>query len=507
LQSTAEPIEAPAEVVDAEASASRAIEGQSYTFDAPERDRVLKLRRGHLARRLWREFLEQTLRLGFLFLGDLLVTGLVVATLAAADVGAFVTEGIEAVLFLTLFLGAGQALAGTYGTDAAQRTLARVALGTSYGVGGLFFVGALYPAFALPWSGYLLIVALAVPGFRSWRSWLSFLLQIAHRWGLGRRRVLVIANDTQAKRIRDQLERTDDPAVRVVGHIAPEELGAQLSAWVSGAGILQRGGVEVVVLGSELRPAEFDQLVRACLGYGVTLSVVPGPLTDLPFRANGRRIHGWPEIRVRPPLRFVVQITLKRLIDIAGAAVGLILSAPFMLLIAVAIRLDSPGPIFFRQQRMGLGGLPFRIVKFRTMRPDAEEVLRKDPELYAKYLANDFKLPEGEDPRISRVGRFLRKTSLDELPQLINVLRGEMSLVGPRPVVGLELTHYGEHAETLLSVKPGITGYWQISGRSEIHYPERALLDLRYIENWSLLFDLRILLATIPFVLTRRGAH
>src|SRR5690606_31715112 len=157
-----------------------------------------------------------------------------------------------------------------------QRTLARVALGTSYGVGGLFFVGALYPAFALPWSGYLLIVALAVPGFRIWRSWLSFLLQIAHRCGLGRRRALVIADVTQATRIRDPLARTDDPDVRVVGPSAPEELGAQLFVWGSGAGILQRGGVEVVGLRSELRPAELDPLVRACLGYGVTPSVVPG---------------------------------------------------------------------------------------------------------------------------------------------------------------------------------------------------------------------------------------
>ena len=141
------------------------------------------------------------------------------------------------------------------------------------------------------------------------------------------------------------------------------------------------------------------------------------------------------------------------------------------------------------------------------MRADAEKVLRSDETLYRKYLANDFKLPEDEDPRITRLGRFLRRTSLDELPQLLNVLKGTMSLVGPRPVVAPELEMYRGRIPILLSVKPGVTGPWQIAGRSKIAFPYRAELDLDYVRNWSLLRDFWILLLTVPAVLLQRGAH
>ena len=147
------------------------------------------------------------------------------------------------------------------------------------------------------------------------------------------------------------------------------------------------------------------------------------------------------------------------------------------------------------------------MLKFRTRRVDAEEVLRQDPALYQRFLDNDCKLPEGDDPRIFPVGAFLRRTSLDELPQLINVLKGEMSIVGPRPLVGPELEHYGEWAPYFLSIKPGITGYWQVMGRSDVAFPERARLDIHYIQRWSLGLDLWIILKTIPHVLSRRGAH
>jgi lipopolysaccharide/colanic/teichoic acid biosynthesis glycosyltransferase len=141
------------------------------------------------------------------------------------------------------------------------------------------------------------------------------------------------------------------------------------------------------------------------------------------------------------------------------------------------------------------------------MRPDAEAVLKRDPEIYAKYLANGYKLPEGEDPRITRIGRILRSTSLDEIPQLLNVVRGDMSLVGPRPIVPAELKEYGERSDDFLAALPGITGKWQVSGRSNLGYPERADVELDYVYGWSFLEDLRILFRTVPVVLTRAGAH
>jgi len=141
------------------------------------------------------------------------------------------------------------------------------------------------------------------------------------------------------------------------------------------------------------------------------------------------------------------------------------------------------------------------------MHRDAEERLRRDPSLYARYVANSYKLPEETDPRLTRIGRFMRKTSLDELPQLINVLIGDMSLVGPRPIVPEELEQYAHGAAVFLSLKPGMTGAWAVNGRSHIGYPDRADIELAYVRNWSLWRDLGILSNTVPAVLRGRGAH
>lgn len=198
----------------------------------------------------------------------------------------------------------------------------------------------------------------------------------------------------------------------------------------------------------------------------------------------------------------------KRTIDIVGAIIGLILASPLFLIISIFYLFgDSKGPIFFKQVRVGKNGKRFYIYKFRSMIVNAEEKLKADKELYEKYLRNNYKLEPHEDPRITKLGRFLRKTSLDEIPQLINVLKGEMSLVGPRPVVEEELKEYGMKVSKFLSVKPGITGYWQISGRSNVGYPERVDLELYYVYNQSIKFDLKILLKTILIVLTKKGAY
>jgi lipopolysaccharide/colanic/teichoic acid biosynthesis glycosyltransferase len=195
------------------------------------------------------------------------------------------------------------------------------------------------------------------------------------------------------------------------------------------------------------------------------------------------------------------------MIDLPLAMVALILVAPLMLVLAALVRFGSPGPVLFRQRRLGRGGRIFDCLKFRSMRLDAEEVLRRDPAVRARYIANGYKLPADEDPRITTIGRFLRSTSLDELPQLFNVMRGEMSLVGPRPIVPAELVEYGDSAAEFLAAIPGITGRWQVSGRSNLFYPERAAIELEYITRWSFQEDVRILLRTLPVVLSRAGAH
>jgi lipopolysaccharide/colanic/teichoic acid biosynthesis glycosyltransferase len=201
------------------------------------------------------------------------------------------------------------------------------------------------------------------------------------------------------------------------------------------------------------------------------------------------------------------RILVKRVFDIVVAASLLILLAPCMALIAWMVWRTSQGPVLFRQLRVGVDGRPFHILKFRTMCSDAEAVLRSDPALHAAYVANDFKLPLGIDPRITPIGLWLRRTSLDELPQLWNVLRGDMSLVGPRPVVPDEVAHYGHRADTFLSVLPGVTGLWQVCGRSDLPYPERCDVELDYVRTWSLSRDLVILYRTVGAVVSGRGAN
>ena len=198
----------------------------------------------------------------------------------------------------------------------------------------------------------------------------------------------------------------------------------------------------------------------------------------------------------------------KRALDIVGAGLGLVVLAPFFLIVAMMVRADG-GPAFFAHQRVGRGGKLFGCLKFRSMVIDSqarlEDLLANDPAARAEWDATR-KLKN--DPRITRIGRFLRSSSLDELPQLINVLRGEMSLVGPRPVQEAEIDrYYGASAAHYMAVRPGITGLWQVSGRSETSYESRVALDVAYVSRPSLLADIAILLRTPVAVLSRRGAH
>lgn len=200
------------------------------------------------------------------------------------------------------------------------------------------------------------------------------------------------------------------------------------------------------------------------------------------------------------------QSLAKRCLDIAGASIGLVLTSPVMLAIAVLVTLDSPGTIFFIQTRVGFRGRPFRMLKFRTMREGAEA----EKDSVAALSQNDdprlFKIPA--DPRVTRLGRVIRRWSLDELPQLYNVLMGDMSLVGPRPFFESDLDDYEAHHFRRLTVPPGLTGLWQVSGRSDIvDFEEVVRLDRHYIEHWSLALDLRILARTLPVVASRRGAY
>jgi len=197
-------------------------------------------------------------------------------------------------------------------------------------------------------------------------------------------------------------------------------------------------------------------------------------------------------------------LTAKRVLDLAGSFFWLMAAAPLFPVIALAIRLDSAGPIFYRPRIIGYRGKEFLAFKFRSMYPDALEQLLKDENLLNQYKQN---LKLIDDPRVTRVGRWLRVTSLDELPQLINVLRGEMSLVGPRMLAELELEKFGEYRHKILSVRPGMAGLWVASGRQTLSFERRMELELEYIDHWSLWLDAKCFFKTIVIALRMVGAH
>jgi len=214
----------------------------------------------------------------------------------------------------------------------------------------------------------------------------------------------------------------------------------------------------------------------------------------------------FPLVQLASPRRTRLSARVKRLADIAASAAGVIVAAPIVAVLAGLIMAESRGNPFFQHERVGLGGRRFRCFKLRTMHTGAEQLLSDDTALYELYRRNHFKIPDRADPRVTPLGRLLRRTSLDELPQIWNVLIGDMALVGPRPVVADELALYemGER-ELLLSVRPGITGAWAVNGRHGVGYPERCGMELGYVRNWTLLTDLKILMATVGAVLRPGG--
>ncbi|WP_400194425.1 sugar transferase [Lysinibacillus telephonicus] len=224
------------------------------------------------------------------------------------------------------------------------------------------------------------------------------------------------------------------------------------------------------------------------------------PSTSLSHNINSKIIH---KKRLSRNYAFI-----KRSMDIVFAILGLIITSPIFLILGTLYFLgEARGPLFYKQRRFGKGGKLFFVYKFRSMVVNADETLKRNQFLYKKYIENNYKLEQDEDPRITKLGRFLRKTSIDELPQLINVLIGDMSLVGPRPIVEEELMEYKERKNVFLSVKPGITGYWQVNGRSTIGYPERVNVELYYVYHQSLKLDIYILLKTICVVIQKKGAY
>jgi exopolysaccharide biosynthesis polyprenyl glycosylphosphotransferase len=272
------------------------------------------------------------------------------------------------------------------------------------------------------------------------------------------------------------------------------------------AGTIREFKPDAVALSSgvHLQPRAIRALGWALADMDVRMIMAPA-LTDI----AGPRIHtqpvaGLPLIHVSTPNLAPAQRFVKRVFDVAGAGALILVLSPLFLVLAVLVRIDSPGPVLFRQERVGTQGTRFQMLKFRSMVVDAEKQLR---ELHLLNQGHGVLFKIKDDPRVTRVGRFIRHYSLDELPQLFNVLGGGMSLVGPRPPLPAEVEQYEDHVHRRLLVRPGLTGLWQVSGRSLLSWEDAVRLDLYYVENWSVAGDISILLRTFRAVISRHGAY
>jgi exopolysaccharide biosynthesis polyprenyl glycosylphosphotransferase len=261
---------------------------------------------------------------------------------------------------------------------------------------------------------------------------------------------------------------------------------------------------EVIFVAPRERLSAIEEMVLACEERGVSARVCMDLFATRIATREVEDLDGIPLLSLSTVPNDVFALAAKRVIDVVLSATALLVLSPVLLATILAIRLDSPGPVLFRQRRMGVNGREFMLLKFRSMYRDAEARLEA---LRARNEASGPVFKIRDDPRVTRVGRLIRRTSIDELPQFWNVLRGEMSIVGPRPPIPSEVEKYQRRHLRRLSVKPGITCTWQVSGRSSIGFDRWMELDLHYIDNWSLWQDVKILARTIPAVLTGRGAH
>jgi exopolysaccharide biosynthesis polyprenyl glycosylphosphotransferase len=321
------------------------------------------------------------------------------------------------------------------------------------------------------------------------------------------RRALIVGGGLEGRVVQRKLEAHPEYGLQVIGFVDDERGPEVLGRPADLTRLVDTLEVDWVLLASSAEPtSEMLDLMRAVRRPDVHLSIIPSYSELFASNATIEELEGIPVVSL-PPMRLSRSVrTFKRAIDVTAAGLGLLAISPLLAACALAIRLDSPGPILFRQRRHGRGGREFSILKFRTMVDGAERQRLAMAELNEMEGGGPlFKMRS--DPRITRVGAFLRKWSLDELPQLWNVVRGEMSLVGPRPFVVHESEQITGWAERRLDTTPGITGLWQVLGRNDIPFDEMVKLDYVYVTNWSLWWDIKILLRTIPTVLARRGAY
>ena len=324
------------------------------------------------------------------------------------------------------------------------------------------------------------------------------------------RPVLIIGTDADAVGLLHAAQRSPQLGYRVVGFVGPHDIGVREGVSVLGEvedtfDVLEATGANGVLISlSSIESKVINRLTRQLTDAGYHVALSSG-LRDIDIaRFRHQDLGGRTLVYVEQVRRDGWRAVAKRVFDVVVSVAALIVTAPVMLVATIAVKLSSPGPIFFKQERVGREGLVFEIYKLRTMCVDAEE---RKAELVAQNEADGPMFKIAQDPRVTRAGRILRKLSIDEIPQFVNVLKGEMSVVGPRPALPGEVEEWSDELYERLRVLPGITGMWQVSGRSDTSFDEYKRLDLFYVDNWSLVHDLTIVLRTFGVVLNSRGAR
>jgi len=389
----------------------------------------------------------------------------------------------------------------------------------------LYRGGFNFRAFSYARSVFVLDFLIALLSFYSIRLLLRSAQTFFRLRGINLIPTLVVGRGPEAAFCIKEMRDRPSLGYRVIGVVNSGTPGLTRPAFYEGVPVVsdlvglpeairESGANEVIIAESQVdADALFDVMMRCGRRRGIEFRIAPSLINCLPSKTEVDQIGALPMIRLfREPLSDFARGT-KRTSDILIAALALAVFSPFWLVIALLIKFDSRGPVFYTQERVGMDGRIFVVYKFRTMRMDADSGVHR--EYQRKFIAGDAEANVGDaqkpayklrdDPRITRVGRLLRRLSLDEVPQLFNVLRGDMSIVGPRPPIPYEVEAYELRHRKRLDMKPGLTGLWQVSGRNRLPFEEMVKLDLFYIENWSLLSDLKIILRTVLVMLRGDG--
>jgi exopolysaccharide biosynthesis polyprenyl glycosylphosphotransferase len=380
---------------------------------------------------------------------------------------------------------------------------------------GLAFLITYFFIFQPPSSSRLLVPfvwAMAIVVLSLGRLIVSAAMGMLYRLGLGETRLLVVGSGRLGKMIMQHIAANPNLGYSIVGFLhdtndTPNDFGRfKTLGTLEDLGLVIRSmqvDEVIIALPSNMHQQSIKS-VRLCERLGASFKLVPDLYELSLSRIDMEAVEGIPLIGIKQVSLNTVQRIITRFVDILVSLLIMIFGSPLWLCIALAIRLNSPGEIIYKQTRIGWNGRPFKVYKFRSMYKNADQQMET---LWTRNEAQGPLFKIKDDPRITPVGKFLRRTSLDEFPQIINVIRGEMSLVGPRPPLPHEVAQYEEWQKGRLAIKPGMTGLWQVRGRSNLSFDEGVLMDLYYIENWSLKLYFQILFRTIPAVLFNRGAY